>query len=253
MKEIDLNCDAGEAFGPWQMGEDATLIPLVTSVNIACGAHAGDPLVMRRTLELAARHGVAAGAHPGYPDLQGFGRRILPMPPDEVALWLLAQIGALAGVARSLGITLRHVKPHGALYNQAADDAALAQAIARAVVQFDPALVLVARAGSTMVEVARAEGLRVAEEAFADRGYDSQGRLLPRGVAGSILHAPADAAARAVALAQGEPIRVSDGTLLTIHADTVCIHSDTAGATAIAQAVRGALKEARIQVHAFTD
>ncbi len=243
---IDLNCDAGEAFGPWQMGEDATLIPLMTSVNIACGAHAGDPLVMRRTLELAARHGVAAGAHPGYPDLQGFGRRALPMPPDEVEVWVLAQIGALSAIARSLGITLRHVKPHGALYNTAADDAALARAIARAVAACDPALVLVARAGSAMVAIGRAAGLRVAEEAFVDRGYDAQGRLLPRGSAGSMLTAPADAAARAVALAEGQPIRAHDGTALTLHADTLCFHSDTAGATGIAQVVRAALVDAGV-------
>jgi UPF0271 protein len=250
MTSIDLNCDAGEAYGAWQMGEDATLIPLVTSVNIACGAHAGDPLVMRRTLELAARHGVAVGAHPGYPDLLGFGRRALPMPPDEVRLWLLAQIGALAGVARSLGIPLRHVKPHGALYNAAADDAPLAHAVVTAVLQYDPSLLLVARAASPMVEIARQHGLRVVEEAFVDRGYDSTGRLLARGTQGSMLHDPAVVGARAVALARGASISAHDGTPLSMHADTLCIHSDTAGATAIAGTVRAALGAAGIDVQA---
>ncbi|MBA3823353.1 MAG: LamB/YcsF family protein [Ktedonobacterales bacterium] len=249
---IDLNCDAGEAFGAWQMGEDATLIPLMTSVNIACGGHAGDPLVMRRTLELAARHGVAAGAHPGYPDLAGFGRRALPMPPAEVELWLLAQMGALAAIARSLGITLRHVKPHGALYNVAADEEALAQAIARAVVAFDAGLVLVALAGSALVTAGHAAGLRVAEEAFVDRGYDAHGRLVPRGMAGSLLPANGDVAARAVALARGQPILAQDGTSLTIQADTLCIHSDTAGATAIAQVVRAALGTAGVAIGSFS-
>src|SRR5690242_14843910 len=152
--EIDLNCDAGESFGHWPMGDDTALIPLMTSVNIACGAHAGDPLVMRRTLLLAKEHHVAVGAHPGYPDLLGFGRRVMPLSPDEVEAWTLAQLGALDAMARGVGIPLRHVKPHGALYNGAADDEALAGAIVRAVRAFDPALALVARAGSAMVVVA---------------------------------------------------------------------------------------------------
>jgi UPF0271 protein len=242
--EIDLNCDAGESFGPWPMGDDERLIPLMTSVSIACGAHAGDPLVMRRTLALAARHSVAAGAHPGYPDLQGFGRRALALAPDEVEAWLLAQIGALAGVARAVGVALRHVKPHGALYNAAADDEALAGTVARAVRTFDPSLVLVARAGSLQVEVARGLGLRVAEEAFADRGYDAQGRLLPRGAAAALLADPALAAERAVALLRTGRLAAADGTPLRLRADTLCIHSDTPGAVPIAYAVRDALMAA---------
>jgi len=245
---MDLNCDAGEAFGPWPMGDDEQLIPLMTSVNIACGAHAGDPLVMRRTLELAGRHGVAAGAHPGYPDLQGFGRRALALPPAEVEVWLLAQIGALAGVARALGVALRHVKPHGALYNTAADDEALAAAIARAVLAYDPGLVLVARTGSLQVEVARAAGLRVAEEAFADRGYDARGHLLPRGTPGASITAPDDAARRAAGLVRSGALETADGTQLSLRADTICIHSDTAGASTLARAVRSALEAAGAQL-----
>jgi UPF0271 protein len=246
--QVDLNCDAGEGFGPWRMGDDEMLIPLMTSVSIACGAHAGDPLVMRRTIELAAEAGVAVGAHPGYPDLQGFGRRALPLGPQEVELWLLAQIGALAGVARALGVRLRHVKPHGALYNTAADDPSLAEAIARAVRTYDPTLVLVARAGSLQVAAGRAAGLRVAEEAFADRGYDTHGRLLARGTPGALLADAAQAGERALALVREGGVRLADGAWLPLHADTLCVHSDTPGAVEIAQAVRSRLVAAGVQL-----
>lgn len=243
---IDLNADVGESFGPWPMGADEALMPLVTSVSIACGAHAGDPVVMRRTLDLARHHHIAVGAHPGYPDLQGFGRRVMTMPPTEVEAWMLAQIGALAGVARAVGVTLRHVKVHGALYNQAADDPALAEAIARAVRTFDPDLILMARAGSIQVAVAKAAGLRVAEEAFADRGYDAHGRLVSRTQPGALISKPADAAARVVHLLQTGQIATVDGALLALRADTICIHSDSPGAPQIAGAVRDALLAAGI-------
>lgn len=245
---VDLNCDAGESFGPWPMGDDEALIPLMTSVSIACGAHAGDPLVMQRTLQLAKRHGVAAGAHPGYPDLHGFGRRAIPMPPDEVEAWTLAQLGTLDAMARGVGVALRHVKPHGALYNTAADDDALAEAIARAVRTFNPDLALVARAGSRMVAVARAAGLRVAEEAFADRGYDAEGRLLPRTHAGALLRAPQEAAARAVTLLQMGELATAEGAVLRLNPQTLCVHSDTAGAATIAAAVRSALLGAGVML-----
>ena len=246
--EIDLNCDAGESYGHWPMGDDEALIPLMTSVSIACGAHAGDPLVMRRTLLLAKAHGVAVGAHPGFPDLHGFGRRMMPLSPDEVEAWTLAQLGALAGVARGVGVTLHHVKPHGALYNAAADDEALAGAIVRAVRAFDPALALVARAGSRMVDVARAGGLRVAEEAFADRGYDGAGRLLPRSHPGALLRSPAEAAERAVTLLQTGDLVTGDGASLRLRPQTLCVHSDTQGSVAIAAAVRAALLAANVQL-----
>lgn len=245
---IDLNCDAGEAFGPWPMGADEALIPLMTSVSVACGAHAGDPLVMRRTIELAARHGVAVGAHPGYPDLQGFGRRAMGLTPAEVEAWMLAQIGALAGVARAAGVRLQHVKPHGALYNAAADDPVLAASIASAVHAYDPDLVLVARAGSQQVAAARALGLRVAEEAFADRGYDSRGRLLPRGEAGALVGDPSVAGQRAVELLRSGGLRASDDTWLTLRVDTLCVHSDTPGAATLAAGVRAALLAAGAQL-----
>lgn len=240
IREIDLNCDAGESFGLWPMGDDAALIPLMTSVNIACGAHAGDPLVMRRTLLLAKQHNVSVGAHPGYPDLHGFGRRPMPLAPDEVEAWTLAQLGALDAMARGAGIVLRHVKPHGALYNTAADDATQAAAIVQALRAFNPELALVARAGSSMVAVARAAGLRVAEEAFADRGYDATGRLLPRWHPGALLDNPADAAKRALALLQTSRLAVAHGVSLAMQPQTLCVHSDTRGAVAIAEAVRAA-------------
>lgn len=248
MLTIDLNADMGESFGPWPMGADEALMPLVTSVSVACGAHAGDPVVMRRTLELAAAHRVAVGAHPGYPDLQGFGRRALAMAPAEVEAWTLAQIGALAGVARAVGVPLRHVKPHGALYNQAAEDEALAEAIARAVRAFDPDLTLVVRAGSPQVEVSKAAGLRVAEEAFADRGYDAHGRLVSRGHPDALVRRPEEAASRMLGLLRSGTIMAVDGTPLTLRADTICFHSDSPGAARMAEAVRDALIAAGVSL-----
>lgn len=244
--EIDLNCDAGESFGHWPMGDDAALIPLMTSVNIACGAHAGDPLVMRQTLLLAKEHLVAVGAHPGYPDLHGFGRRVIPLSPDEVEAWTLAQLGTLDAMARGAGVVLRHVKPHGALYNIAADDETQAAAVVKAVCAFNPGLTLVARAGARMATVAREAGLRVAEEAFIDRGYDSAGRLLPRSHPDALVSDPRIAAERALTLLQAGTLAAADSAILRIHPQTLCVHSDTRGAAAIASAVRLALTAAGI-------
>ncbi len=244
---IDLNCDVGEAFGPWPMGDDVALIPQMTSVNIACGAHAGDPIVMRRTVELAVQHGVAIGAHPGYPDLQGFGRRAMALTPREVEAWVLAQIGALYGIARAAGATLQHVKPHGALYNAAADDPKLALAIAQAVRAFDPDLILVARANSLQVKVGQDLGLRVAEEAFIDRGYDGQGRLLPRDHPAALITDPQVAASRAVTLIQRGGLTTGDGTWFSMRPHTLCVHSDTTGAATLATHVRTALAGSNVQ------
>jgi UPF0271 protein len=245
---LDLNCDAGEAFGPWPMGDDGALIPLMTSVNIACGVHAGDPVVMRRTVELAVQHGVAIGAHPGYPDLQGFGRRALALTPGEVEAWVLAQIGTLFGMARAVGASLQHVKPHGALYTAAADDPVLATAIARAVRAFDPDLILVARANSLQVQVGRDIGLRVAEEAFIDRGYDAGGRLLPRHQPAALITDPEVAAVRAVSLIRDGGLSAVDGTWLSLRPLTLCVHSDTAGAVALAESVRTALTQRGVRI-----
>lgn len=183
---IDLNCDMGESFGRYALGHDEAIMPFITSANIACGFHAGDPLVMAKTVALAVRHGVAVGAHPGYPDLQGFGRRSMDLSPDEVESIVLYQVGALAGFARAAGAELAHVKPHGALYNQAATDRASAQAIARDVARFSKNLILVGLAGSVLIEAGVEAGLRVANEGFPDRAYNPDGTLTSRRMPGAV-------------------------------------------------------------------
>ena len=244
---IDLNADVGESFGPWPMGADADLIPLVSSVNIACGAHAGDPATILRAADLAARHGVAIGAHPGYPDLVGFGRRDLDMTSDDLRASLVVQVGAVRAAATVAGAAVGHVKPHGALYNRAARDPALARTIAEAIRDLDPALVLVGLAGSASIEAGQAAGLAVAAEAFADRRYEPDGSLRSRLRPGALL-GPDDAAAQALAIARDGVVTTGDGSSLAIRADTICIHGDGPDAVAIARAVRARLAEAGIAV-----
>lgn len=242
---IDLNCDAGEGCvhggaEPGAPDPDEAVIPWVTSVSIACGFHAGGPLAMERAVRLAREHGVAVGAHPGFPDRAGFGRRSLGISPAEAAADLVYQVGALMGFCRAAGVTLRHVKPHGALYHQAAVDRGLARALVGAVKALDPALIIFAPAGSVLHEEAEAAGIRVAREGFADRGYDESGRLLPRGHPGALLTGEA-AAAQAVRLALAGGI------------DTLCIHSDTPGAADTAQAVRAALLRSGVSLRPPAD
>lgn len=245
---VDLNCDCGESFGAWQMGDDAALLPHVTSANIACGGHAGDPGVMRRTIRLARQHGVAVGAHPGYPDLQGFGRRSLPLSPAEVADSVLAQIGALHALTRAEGVPLVHVKPHGALYNDAAVTPALAEAIAAAVAAFDRGLILVGLAGSALIAAGEAAGLRVAREAFADRRYEADGTLRRRGLPGALIEDDQQALTQAIAIvAEGRALTL-DGAAVPIAADTICLHGDTPGAAARAALLRRGLAAAGIAV-----
>jgi UPF0271 protein len=246
-RQIDLNADVGESFGPWSMGDDERLIPLVSSVNIACGAHAGDPATIARTVRLALAHGASIGAHPGYPDLAGFGRRELDMAADELEASLIVQIGAVQAVARSQGATVRHVKPHGALYNRAARDIDLATVIARAIEKLDPGLVLVGLAGSASLDAARAANLAVRAEGFADRAYESDGSLRDRRLAGAILD-PAAAASQAVSIARDRSVTTGDGRRVPIEADTICIHGDGPDAVATAAAVRAALAAAGIDV-----
>ncbi|HEY3523955.1 MAG TPA: 5-oxoprolinase subunit PxpA [Candidatus Limnocylindrales bacterium] len=247
---IDLNADVGESFGAYRIGEDEALIPLVTSVNVACGFHAGDPLVIERTIRLAIECGAAVGAHPGYPDLEGFGRRALAMASDELEAAVLYQVAAIAGVARALGTELRHVKAHGALYNRAAREESVARPVARAVRRFSRDLVFVGQAGSTMIAVAREQGLAVAEEAFADRGYLPDGSLVPRDRPGAILPGPAETAAQAVSIARDGRVRTVDDGWLELHADTLCLHGDSPAAAARASGVRAALDGAGIAVRA---
>lgn len=245
--KIDLNCDMGESFGRYALGDDAAVMPYLTSANIACGLHAGDPLVMQATIRLAKQNHVAVGAHPGWPDLQGFGRREMSFAADEVEALVLYQIGALAAFAKAEGVELRHVKPHGALYNQAAKDRVLAKAIARAVKAFSVDLILVGLAGSALVEAGIESGLRVANEGFPDRRYNPDGTLTSRRQPNAIIEAPEEVANHAVALARegidfgGQRVRL----------ETLCLHGDNLHAAENAKLVREALSANGIQVTAL--
>jgi 5-oxoprolinase (ATP-hydrolysing) subunit A len=245
---IDLNADVGEGQGQWRMGDDAALLSLVTSANVACGAHAGDPLVMDRTVVLARDLGVAVGAHPGYPDRDGFGRRDLAMSLDELRATVLAQVGALAAICMGRGVELRHVKLHGALYTRAAVDHRLAECVVGAVRTFSSQLTIVALAGSALLDVGRAAGLAVAAEAFADRAYAADGTLRSRSLPGALLGEPADVATQAVSIARDGRVRADDGSWLAIAADTLCLHGDTPGAVANARAVRRAFEAAGLAI-----
>jgi 5-oxoprolinase (ATP-hydrolysing) subunit A len=247
---IDLNADVGESLGPWQMGDDAHLIPFVTSVNVACGLHAGDPLTIQRTVAMAIAHGVAIGAHPGYPDLVGFGRRDMDMTTDELEAAVIYQVGAVGAFCRAAGSELRHVKPHGALYNRAARDSTIARIVARAVRSVSADLVLVGLCGSALLDAGRAEGLAVAAEAFADRAYEPDGSLRSRRLPGAILPTADSAARQAVGIARDGRVRAYDGTRIELRADTICIHGDTLDAVAYAREVRAALEAAAIHVTA---
>ena len=245
--EIDLNCDMGESFGRYKLGEDAAVMPFISSVNIACGLHAGDPLVMQSTIRLAKKHGLAIGAHPGWPDLQGFGRREMSLTPEETEAFVLYQVGALAAFAKAEGCELRHVKPHGALYNQAAKDRALADAIARAVKQFDKNLILVGLAGSALVAAGLELGLTIANEGFPDRRYNPDGTLVSRMQSNAALESSEEVAEHAVSLAN-EGIDF-DGRRVKV--DTLCLHGDNPRAAENAKLVRDALAKNEIEVKAL--
>lgn len=249
---IDLNSDLGEAFGPWPMGQDALLMPIISSANVACGFHAGDPATMRATVRLARAHGVAVGAHPGLPDLVGFGRREMQVKPQEVEDLVLYQIGALAAVAKSEGVRLQHVKAHGALYNMACRDEGLAEAIARAVLAFDPTLVLFGLPGSALIQAGLDAGLPVAAEAFADRAYLPDGSLAPRSLPGSVIHDLDTVVERAVAMVTEQAVDTTEGTRIRFEADTLCLHGDTPGAAMLAVAVRRGLEDAGVTVAPLT-
>ena len=244
---IDLNCDMGESFGRYVLGNDAAVMPFITSANIACGLHAGDPAVIRATVRLARTHGVAVGAHPGWPDLQGFGRREMSLTPDEAEAYVLYQIGGLAAFAKAQGVELRHVKAHGALYNQAAKDRLLADAIARAVRQFDTQLILVGLAGSPMIAAGVECGLHVANEGFPDRRYNADGTLVSRKQPEALIASPEEVAAQAVALAK-EGI---DFAGRRAQVDTLCLHGDSPQAAQNARLVREALANAGIDLKAL--
>ena len=233
---IDLNCDIGESYGAWRMGDDLALLDVVSSANVACGFHAGDPTTIDATIRAAAERQVAIGAHPSYPDLAGFGRRSMDLQPGDVESGVLYQIGALAAFAVAAGVPLHHVKPHGALYNDAFANKPLAEAIAQAVARFDKNLVLVGLPKSALLAAGRAAGLPTAAEGFCDRTYEPDGTLRSRTKDGALITDPAKAAKQALALAAGGQVQ------------TLCIHSDTPGASAIAFAVRAALRDARFDI-----
>jgi 5-oxoprolinase (ATP-hydrolysing) subunit A len=246
--QIDLNSDLGESFGPWRMGEDAALMTSITSANVACGFHAGDPSVMRRTLALAKEHGVAVGAHPGFPDLVGFGRREMQATAREVEDLVLYQVAALAGIAAAEGVRLQHVKAHGALYNQACRDRGLADAIARAVAALDSTLILMGLPGSEMLSAGERAGLRVAAEVFADRAYEPDGSLASRRKPGSVIHDTATVVARAVAMVRDGAVVATDGSTVRLTAHTICLHGDTPGSGELARQVRSGLEVAGVGV-----
>lgn len=247
---MDLNADLGESYGRWTLGDDERLVGQLSSANLACGFHAGDFRVMEATVVLCRRAGVAVGAQPGYPDLLGFGRRPMPFEPDEVESMVRYQIGALEAFCRAAGVDMQHVKPHGALYNQAAADPALAAAIARATARFSRDLLLFGLAGSEPMASAAADaGLRFVPEAFADRRYLPDGSLQPRSEPGSVLTDPDEAATQALAIARGE-ITAADGATLSMRAESICCHGDTPGAVAIAAAVRTGLEGAGVTIGA---
>jgi len=242
---IDLNADIGEG-----CGDDAGIVECVSSASIACGAHAGDEASMRAALRLCRAAGVAAGAHPSHPDREHFGRRALACTPAQVHALVLEQTRRLQALAVEEGVALRHVKPHGALYSQAADDAALAEAIAAAVRDCDPGLALIGLAGSELSRAAQAAGLRAIHEAFADRGYDARARLLPRGQPGALHATPLLAEAQALDLVLRGDLRLADGAWLALRADSICLHGDTPGALAIARRLRAALQGAGVRLRA---
>lgn len=238
---INLNADLGEGFGAWRMGDDRALLAIVGSANVACGFHAGDPLVMTETVRLAREAGVSLGAHPSFPDLQGFGRREMRLSPHELAAVLTYQIGALIGIAQSQGQRVSHVKPHGAMNNMACENAAMAATIAAAVKAIDPQLILLAPALSALAGAGRAAGLRVADEVFADRAYTDEGNLLPRSMPGAVLHDSADCLAHVLRMLERGGIVAISGKLLPCSFNSICVHGDSAHAVATAAAVRDGL------------
>ncbi|MHB8620881.1 MAG: LamB/YcsF family protein [Chloroflexota bacterium] len=250
---VDINSDMGESFGAWHMGADADIMPHITSANIACGFHAGDWNTMDKTVKLALRHGVAVGAHPSYPDRQGFGRRRMNVAIDEVEAMVVYQVGAMAAFARANGTRLVHVKAHGELYNWAAVEPDVARAIARGIRRVDPELVMVVLTTSPKyVEAAQSEGVRIAREAFADRVYMPDGTLQPRRIPGSVHQDPDVAAAQVLGMVRDKKVRTADGGSLALEAETICIHGDNPPAPRIAAAIRRELAAAGIEVRALT-
>ena len=251
MPNIDINSDLGESFGAWRMGDDAAMLDIVTSANVACGFHAGDPAGILQTLKAAAEKNVTIGAHVSYPDKVGFGRRNMDVASDELTADVIYQIGALQALAKAAGTSVRYVKPHGALYNTIAHDRRQAMAVIEAIRAIDPALVLVALAGSPLIELARSEGLQCVAEAFADRAYTPKGTLVSRREPGAVLHDPVLVAQRMLRLVQSGSIEAIDGSLVRIEADSICVHGDSPAAVEMARELRRVLEHANTSLQPF--
>jgi len=248
---IDLNCDMGEGSGAGESGADELIMPYITSANIACGFHASDPLTMSKTVGLAVRHGVAIGAHPSYPDLAGFGRRAMELTGDEIAAAVTYQVGALWAFCRSAGVRLHHVKPHGALYNKATDSLEVAAGIAEAIKRIDPELIMVCLSNSAMVTAAQKAAIPYVEEAFADRAYTSEGKLVSRDQPGAVLQDPGTIAQRALQMVTRKTVSAIDGKEVSLNFRTICVHGDTAGSVEIVKAIRRKLEEANVVLRRF--
>ena len=248
MYKIDLNCDLGESYGTYRLGMDGQIIPLISSANVACGFHAGDFNTMAKTVGLCKESGVSIGAHPGFPDLQGFGRRNMSLSPAEVQNLITYQVGALAAFCRSAGVRLRHVKPHGALYNMAAKDPALARAICQGVYDFDSSLILLGLSGSEMLRQAREIGLPCAAEVFADRAYEEDGTLVPRGKPGAMITDEEEAVRRVIGMILNHRVQAITGKEIEICLDSVCVHGDSEKALLFVKKIRSALESAGITI-----
>jgi len=247
--KVDINCDLGESYGQFKIGYDEEVMPHITSANVACGFHAGDPTVMKQSVELARRHKVAVGAHPGFPDLMGFGRREMNLSPEEIRSYIIYQTGALQAFAKTSGIKLQHIKPHGALYNMAMKDPGLAKAIVEGVVAFDPDLIVFAQAKSEMAKAASKAGLRVAHEVFSDRAYNRDGSLVSRTGSGAVIEDPRIVTKRAVEMVKNKRVVAVDGKVADLgEVHTICVHGDNLKAVALVKALRKGLEEEGISI-----
>lgn len=248
MYKVDLNSDLGESFGRYTIGSDDRIIPLITSANIACGFHASDPVVMMKTVNMVKEAGTGAGAHPGYPDLMGFGRRNMNISHEEAKAYTLYQISALGGMCKAAGVKLSHVKPHGAMYNMAGKDYELSKAICEAIKEYDPSLIVMGLAGSQMVKAARDMGLKTAEEVFADRAYEEDGSLVARSKPGAMIEDEDEAIARVVRMVKEGKVQAITGKDIDIKADSVCVHGDGEKALLFVEKIRKALTDEGIEI-----
>lgn len=253
MFKVDLNADLGESFGAYTIGMDAEVLHYITSANVACGFHAGDPLVMQKTVKLASERGTAVGAHPGYPDLMGFGRRNMKVKPEEAKAYIKYQVGALMAFTKAAGLKLQHVKPHGAFYNMAAVDDKLALAICEGIYEVDPELIMLGLAGSAHIRAAKEVGLRVASEVFADRAYMDDGTLVPRTMPGAMVHDKDIAIARTVRMVKEGVVETITGKIIPIQADSICVHGDNPDAIGFVRNIRDTLESEGVTVTCIAD